>query len=80
MNRRRLAALERLLRPRLQPTCMCILAYCPEAGETMPLLEVDCDHCGRWRDPQTACLIEEIIVETRAGVETLFANHPELQR
>jgi len=80
MNRRRLAALERLLRDRAQPTCQCILAYCPEAGETMPLLEVVCDRCGRWRDPQTVCLIEEIIVKTREEAKAFFANNPELQR
>jgi hypothetical protein len=80
MNRRRLAALERLLRPRPQPTCQCILAYCLEMGETRPLLEVVCDHCGLWRDPQTACVIEEIIVETRAEVEALLANDRERQR
>ena len=80
MNRRRLAALERLLRPSAEPTCKCILAYCLEAGETEPVLEVVCDRCGLWRDPQTVCLIEEIIVKTREDVETPFANNPELKR
>jgi hypothetical protein len=80
MKRRRLAALERLLRARPQPTCQCILAYCPQVGETMPLLEVVCAQCGRWRDPQTTCLIEEIILKTRAEVEKLLANDRELPR
>lgn len=80
MNRRRLAAFERLLRQRPQPTCQCILAYRPEAGETRPLLEVVCDRCGLWRDPQTTCLIEEIIVRTRAEVSAFFANNRELRR
>lgn len=72
MKRRRLDALERLLRP--QPTCPCLLTFCPQMGETMPALEVVCDRCGLWRDPQTTQVLEEIIVETREEVEAFLAE------
>ena len=79
MNRRRLEALERrLLCP--QPTCRCVLAFCPQRGESMPPLEVVCDRCGKWRDPQTALVLEEIIVETRAEVEAFRANQRRPER
>jgi hypothetical protein len=63
MNRRRLDALERLFPP--APTCQCLLAFCPQQGQTMPPLDVVCDRCGLRRDPETTLVIEEIIVETR---------------
>jgi hypothetical protein len=43
-------------------------------GETMPALEVVCDRCGLWRDPQTTQVLEEIIVETREEVEAFLAE------
>jgi hypothetical protein len=79
MNRRRLEALERrLLRP--PPTCRCALTFCPQQGETEPPLEVVCDRCGLWRDPQTVLVLEEIIVETRAEVEAFLANQRKPER
>jgi hypothetical protein len=79
VRRRRLEALERLLlRP--EPTCQCLLAFCPQQGQTMPPLDVLCDRCGLRRDPETTLVIEEIIVETRAEAEAFFANHRELRR
>ena len=73
MKRRRLEALERRLL-RAKSTCQCLLAYCPQSGETRPPLEVICDRCGLWRDPQTVVVIEEIVVATREDEETLAAN------
>ena len=79
MNRRRLEALERrFLRP--PPTCRCVLLFCPQQGETMPPLEVVCDRCGLWRDPQTVLVLEEIIVETRAEVEAFRAKDSRPER
>jgi hypothetical protein len=79
MNRRRLEALECLLfRP--QPTCQCLLAFCPQAGETRPPVDVVCDCCGLWRDPQTAQVLEEIIVETREEVEAFLAAQRRQER
>ena len=73
MNHRRLVALERiLLCPR--PTCPCLLTFCPEEGEIRPLLDVVCDRCGLWRDPQTARIVEVIVVETREDVEASRVN------
>jgi hypothetical protein len=73
MNRRRLEALERRL-VRARPTCPCLLTFCPQMGQTMPPLDVVCDRCGLWRDPQTACVIEEIIVKTREDMEGSLAK------
>ena len=73
MKHRRLEAVERrLLRPR--PTCPCLLTFCPDEGEMSPPLEVICDRCGLWRDPQTARIVEVIVVETREDVEASRAN------
>jgi hypothetical protein len=74
MNRRRLDALERLLPP--EPTCQCLLAFCPQQGQTMPPLDAVCDGCGLRRDPATACVVEEVIIQTRAEAEAFFAEHP----
>jgi hypothetical protein len=41
---------------------------------------VVCDRCGRWRDPQTACLIEEIIIKTREEAKVFFAKERALPR
>jgi hypothetical protein len=46
----------------------------------MPPLEVVCDRCGQWRDPQTTLVLEEIIVETRAEVEAFLANQRKPER
>ena len=46
----------------------------------MPPLEVVCDRCGQWRDPATALVLEEIIVETRAEVEAFRANQRKPER
>jgi hypothetical protein len=73
MKRRRLEALERRLLP-AKPSCQCLLVYCPQSGETRPPLEVMCESCGLWRDPQTVVVIEEIVVATREDEETLAAN------
>jgi hypothetical protein len=73
MKRRRLEALERRLL-RAKSTCQCLLAYCPQSGETRPPLEVICDRCGLWRDPQTVVVIEEIVVATREEWQTLAVN------
>jgi hypothetical protein len=79
MNRRRLEALERrFLCP--PPTCRCVLVFCPQQGEARPPLEVVCDRCGQWRDPATALVLEEIIVETRAEVEAFRANQRKPER
>jgi hypothetical protein len=72
MNRRRLDALERFLL--FAPTCRCVLAFCPQQGETMPPLDVVCDRCGQRRDPQTTLVVEEVIVQTRAEAEAFFAD------
>jgi hypothetical protein len=72
--RQRLEALERLLlRP--EPTCGCLLAFCPQEGQTRPPLDVVCDRCGLRRDPATTSVIEEVIVQSRAEAEAFFDNH-----
>jgi hypothetical protein len=73
MIRRRLEALERLPR-RSKLTCQCILVYCPQVGGTQPPLDVVCDSCGLWRDPETTQLIEEVIITTREEAAAYFAN------
>lgn len=73
MKRRRLEALERRL-SRAKPTCQCLLAYCPQSGETRPSLEVICDSCGLWRDAQTVVVIEEIVGATREEWQALAAD------
>jgi hypothetical protein len=79
MKRRRLEALERLLlRP--QPTCRCLLGYCPQLGETRPLLDVVCDDCGLWRDPQTTQILAEIVVSTREEFEAFLAEERRQKR
>jgi hypothetical protein len=73
MIRRLIAALERLAR-RAKPTCQCLLAYCPQMSETRPPLDAVLDCCGRWRDPQTARFLVEIIVATREEAERSLAE------
>ena len=58
----------------------CLLTYCPDEGEMSPPLEVICDRCGLWRDPQTARIVEVIVVETREEVEESLVKARRRQR
>jgi hypothetical protein len=70
MSRRRLEALERLLPP--APSCRCIVAYCPQQGESEPDLAGTCPQCGLERRDEFT-LVQEIIVETREQAVAVLA-------